>query len=129
MTVGLSTVNVANAMLNGLRNTSFAVSSTYVQIHTADPGASGTTAISVGSTTRPAIAFAAASAGAIALTGTQPDWTNGGATETITHISLWSLATGGNFLWSAQLGTSKAWGNGDTLTLTTCGLSLAPLAA
>lgn len=129
MTVGLSTTNLANAMLNGVRNVSFAVASTYVQVHTADPGASGTTAVSAGSTTRSAVTFAAASSGAIALTGTQPSWTNGGTSETITHISVWSASTSGNFLWSAALTTGKTWASDDTLTLTSCGLSLSPLAA
>ena len=128
MTVGLSTVNLANAMLNGIRNTSFAVAATYVQIHTADPGASGTNAVSVGSTTRPAIAFAAASSGALALTGTAPVWTNGGTGETITHISIWSANAAGTFYWSSTI-TNKTWASGDTLTLTACGLSLTPLAA
>ena len=129
MTVGLSTTNLANAMLNGIRNTNFAVGATYVQIHTSDPGSAGTTGVSAGSSTRSAVTFSAASAGAIALTGTQPSWTNGGTSETITHISVWSASTSGNFLWSAALTTGKTWGSGDTLTLTSCGLSLSPLAA
>lgn len=129
MTVGLSTTNLANAMLNGVRNTNFAIASTYVQIHVSDPGASGTTGVSAGSTTRSAVTFSAASSGAIALTGTQPSWENGGTSETITHISVWSASTSGNFLWSAALTTGKTWASGDTLTLTSCGLSLSPLAA
>lgn len=129
MTVGLSTTNLANAMLNGIRNTNFAVSATYIKIHTGDPGASGTSAAAAGSTTRSAVTFSAASSGAIALTGTQPTWTNGGTSETVTHISVWDASTSGNFLWSAQLTTGKTWASGDTLTLTSCGLSLSPLAA
>jgi len=129
MTVGLSSTNVANSLLNTLRGTSFSNSATYVALHTADPGSAGTTAASAGSTTRSAVTFAAASGGAIALTGTQPTWTNGGTTETITHVSVWSASTAGNFLWSAQLSTGKAWATNDTLTLTSCGLSLSPLAA
>lgn len=129
MTVGLSTTNLANAMLNGIRNSNFAVAATYVKIHTADPGSAGATAASAGSTTRSAVTFSAASSGAIALTGTQPTWTNGGTSETITHISVWDASTAGNFLWSAALTTGKTWASGDTLTLTSCGLSLSPLAA
>lgn len=129
MTVGLSVTNTANAMLNGLRNVSFAVSGTWVGLHTADPGASGGSAGSAGSAVRVAATFGAASAGAIALTGTQPAWTNGGTSETVTHISVWDAETGGNFLWSAQLASGKSWADGDTITLTSCGLSLSPLAA
>lgn len=129
MTVGLSTTNTANALLNTLRGQSFSNAATYVALHTADPAGSGTTAASAGSTARSEVTFSAASGGAIALTGTQPTWTNGGTTETITHISVWSATTAGNFLWSAQLTASKSWASGDTLTLTSCGLSLSPLAS
>lgn len=115
-------------MLNGVRNTSFAIAGTYVKIHTGDPG-TGSSNAAAGSTTRPQVTFSAASSGAIALTGTQPTWTNGGTSETVTHISVWDSATAGNFLWSAQLASSKSWAAGDTLTLTSCGLSLSPLAS
>ena len=131
MTVGLSTTNLANSLLNTVRGTSFSNAATYVALHTSvgDPGSAGTSNASAGSTTRSAVTFAAASGGAIALTGTQPTWTNGGTSETIQYISVWSAATGGTFLWSAQLTAPKAWASGDTLTLTSCGLSLTPLAA
>ena len=128
MTVGLSAANLANKMLDGVRNVSFAVAGTYVKIHTGDPG-TGAANAAAGSTTRPAVTFAAAANGAIALTGTQPIWTNGGTSETVTHISVWDSATAGNMVWTAQLASSKAWSAGDTLTLTSCGLSLSPLAS
>lgn len=127
MAVGLSTVNLANAMLNGIRNTSFANAATYIQLHTGDPGAAGTTNVSA-VTTRQSATFAAASGGAIALSATPTAW-NMTTSETIAYISVWSASSGGNFLWSAQLSVSKTVANGDTLTLNTCGLSLAPLAA
>lgn len=129
MAAGLSTVNLANAWLNTLRNTSFAASALYVQLHTADPGASGTSSVSVGSTTRPAVTLAAASDGAVSITGTLPTWTNGGTSETITHITVWSADTSGTFYWSAALGQSKSWVASEGITLTTLGVSLSPLAA
>lgn len=129
MTVGLSTTNLANNLLNTVRGTSFSNASTYVAIHTDDPGSAGTSNASAGSTARSQVTFSAASSGAISLTGTQPTWTNGGTSETIKAISVWSAANGGNFLWSATLSNQKAWAAGDTLTLTSCGLSLSPLAA
>lgn len=127
MTVGLSTTNAANAMLNGFRNTAFQIAATWVQLHTGDPGGAGTANVSA-VTTRSQATFAAASAGAIALTGTNPNW-NMTSTETISHISVWSASSSGNFLWSAALSVSKSVQSGDTLTLTTCGLSLGALAA
>ena len=127
MTVGLSTVNLANAMLNGIRGTSFSNAATYIALHTGDPGASGTSNTSA-VTTRQSATFAAASSGAIALSATPTAWSMT-TSETIAYISVWSASSAGSFLWSAQLSVSKTVANGDTLTLNTCGLSLAPLAA
>lgn len=122
MTVGLNTVNGANAMLGALAGT------VYVQLHTADPGAAGTTSIS-GTTTRQSMTLAAASGGSRAAS-TQPAWSAwASGTETITHISLWSAASSGNFIASAAASASKTMTNGDTLTLSSYSISLSPLAA
>jgi hypothetical protein len=130
VTVGISAVNTANAWLNVLRGTTFTgITNVYVQLHTADPGASGTTAVSVGSTTRVVITWSAPSGGAIAMTGTAPSWTNGGTSETLTHISFWSATTAGTFYGSAALSASQAWASTNTFTLTSQGWSLSPIAA
>ncbi|ANU79144.1 hypothetical protein SEA_GARDANN_23 [Mycobacterium phage Gardann] len=128
MTVGIHAVNLANKWLGILRGTAFtAPSGIYIQLHKGDPGGAGTANLSA-VTTRALATFAAPASGAIALTGTNPSWTMT-ATETITHISVWDASTSGNFLWSAVLAASKNVQSGDTLTLTTCGLSLGALAA
>lgn len=128
MAVGLSTTNLANNWLNMLRGTAFtAPTGLYVKLHTGDPGSAGTANASA-VTTRSTLTLAAASGGAVALTGTQPSWSMT-TSETISYISVWDNASTGNFLWSAQLAVAKTVANGDTLTLTTCGLSLTPLAA
>lgn len=129
MTVGLSTVNLANKWLDHLRGgTAFTQpSALYIKLHIGDPTAAGAGAPAA-VTTRSIVTFAAAASGAIALTGTNPSWSMTGA-ETISHVSVWDAITGGNFLWSAALSSSKLVGNGDTLTLTTCGLSLGALAS
>jgi hypothetical protein len=101
----------------------------YVQLHTGDPGAAGTTNISAGSTTRVVMALAAASAGSISLTGTQPSWTNGGTSETLTGITLWSAATAGTHYLTADLSSSQAWASGNTFTLNSFSVSLSPLAS
>lgn len=129
MAVGLATTGLANKWLNALRGTAFSVSGTYVALHTGDPGSAGTSAASAGSTTRSQITFLAASAGSISQTGTNPSWTNGGTSETITHISVWDAATSGNFLFSAALTGSSSWVAGDTFVLTAAGLSLTGLAS
>jgi hypothetical protein len=126
--VGLGTTTLANNWLNMLRGTAFtAPSGTYVRLHVGDPGSAGT-ANGSAVTTRSQLTLAAASGGAVALTGTQPSWSMT-TSETVSYISVWDSSTAGNFLWSAQLAVAKTVANGDTLTLTTCGLSLSPLAA
>ena len=68
MTAGLSTTNMANAWLavfrGGGAGTSFtAPAALYIQIHTGDPGASGTANVSA-VTTRQAVTFGAPASGA-----------------------------------------------------------------
>lgn len=129
MTVGLSTTNLANRILDHLRNGTAWTQPTglWVRLHIGDPGSAGTANTSV-LATRSQATFAAAASGAIALTGTNPSWSMT-ATETISHISVWDASTAGNFLWSATLSVAKSVQSGDTLTLTSCGLSLGALAA
>jgi hypothetical protein len=133
MTVGFSAVNTANAWLNVLRGTSAAtftgVTTLFVQLHTGDPGASGTSAVS-STTTRQAVNFAAASAGSQAITGTT-QWTNWAGTngEVVTHISVWSASSAGTFYYSAALTASKTLNTGDTLNLTTLTVAITPIAA
>lgn len=129
MTVGLATTTLANRILDHLRGgTAWTQpSGLYVKLHIGDPGSAGTSNASA-VTTRSQATFAAAASGAIALTGTNPSWTMT-ASETISHVSVWDASTAGNFLWSVALSASKAVVSSDTLTLTSLGFSLTPLAA
>lgn len=130
MTAGLSATNLANSWLNVLRNTSFTgKAAVYVKLHTADPGASGATAAAAGSTTRVAITWAAASGGAMSMNGTAPSWTNGGTSETLTHISFWDDPSAGNFLGSCALSSSQAWVSTNTFTLSSQTWTFSPIAA
>jgi hypothetical protein len=130
MVVGVSQTNLSHQWLNWIRAVATtAPAATYVKLHTADPGSAGATAAAVGSATRVVATFSAAASSAIALTGTNPVWTNGGTTETLTHISVWDAITAGNFLWSAALTASQAWSSTNTFTLTTLGVSITPIAA
>lgn len=129
MTVGISTANLANKILDHMRGgTAWTQpASLWMKQHIGDPTSAG--AGSPGAvTTRAAVTFAAASGGAIAITGTNPSWSQT-TTETISHISVWDASTAGNFLYSFALTASKAVVSGDTLTMTSSGFSLAPLAA
>ena len=65
MAEGLSSY-AANAILNAMgNNTSFAVATAYVQLHTAAPGSAGTANVAT-ETTRKAVSFAVASGGSMA---------------------------------------------------------------
>lgn len=131
MTAGLSAVNTANAWLNTIRGTSAAtftgVTTMFLQCHTADPGASGTTAVSTGIATRSAFNMNAGSAGSASLVATVSFSATGG--DTITHISAWSASSAGTFFYSAALAASKTVTNGDTLNITALTFALTPIAA
>jgi hypothetical protein len=110
------------ALLDTLRNTSFAVAATYVKLHTGDAGEAGTTNAAT-EDTRKAISFSAASSGSMASSATV-EWTNVAATETYSHWSLWDASTAGNCLWTGALSTSAAVTAGDTFQITSLTLSL-----
>lgn len=128
MAVGISVTNVANQMLNWLRGVApSSVPALWAQVHIGDPGAAGTSNLSA-VTTRIQVTMAAASGGAITLSAVSGSWTMT-ATETISHLSLKDASSGGNFLLSGALASSKNVVAGDTLTLTVLNISHTPLAA
>jgi hypothetical protein len=130
MTVGLSGANLANKWLDMLAGTAFTAPTVFaVKLHTADPGASGATAAAAGDTTRKSVTWSAASAGSKAMSSMSGGWTNGGTSETLSHISMWDSTTAGNFLASAALTSSQAWASGNTFSLTSLSISLSPIAA
>lgn len=134
MATGLATTTFANKVLDHMLRAvaSTAPAGNFVKLHTSagDPGAAGTSnASSV--TTRPAVTFTAAASGSCTSTGTAPSWTSwaGTSPETLGFVSVWDAATAGTFLYSAALTTSKTITTGDTFTLSSLQVSLAPLAA
>jgi hypothetical protein len=131
MAVGLVTVAYANKVLDHMHRAvaSTAPAGNFVKLHTGDPqGAATNLPSSV--TTRPSATFGAAASGAVALSNT-PTWASwaGTSPETVSHISVWDASTAGTFLYSVALTASKTVQTGDTLTLNTLSVSLAPLAA
>ena len=134
MTVGLSAVNTANAWLNVLRGNGAGVTFTApatqaAKLHFGDPGAAGANNAAAGDTSRKTIGYGAASAGSMSLSTAAPVWTNGGTSETLSHISVWDATSAGNFQYSAALSASQAWASGNTFTLTSLTFSLTPIAA
>lgn len=132
MAVGLSDTNLTAKWLDMLGGTAFtAPTTTAVKLHTSagDPGAAGTSnASSV--TTRNAITWSATSAASKPMSGTL-SWTSwaGTSPETLGYISVWDSTTAGNFLFSAALTATKTVTTGDTFTLSSLSISLAPRAA
>ena len=123
------TVGLAAAAVNSFLDTTFATASCFIKLHTADPGAAGATAAAAGSTARVQATMAAASAGSKAMSSMASTWTNGGTSETITHISIWSASTAGTFNGSAALTASQAWASTNTFTLTSLSIAITPIAA
>lgn len=130
MAAGLSAANLANQWLNVLRGTTFTgAAGAFAQLHTGDPGASGTTNVS-STTTRPAVTWNAPSGGSMTLSNT-PSWASWAGTngEVVTHVSEWGASSAGTFYFSAALTASKTLNTGDTLNLTTLTVALTPIAA
>jgi hypothetical protein len=88
----------------------------YVQLHTGDPVAAGTSNVATESDRVQATFGNAASSGAISNT-VAVEWTNVAATETYTHISLWSASSAGTFVGSDDLSSSAAVTAGDTFRI------------
>ena len=120
-------IGMASARANSFLDTEYAT--VYVKLHVGDPGAAGTANASVGDATRKQATMAAAANGAKLLTSMSGPWTNGGTSETITHLSLWTAATAGTFLRSVAVAVTKAWDSGDTIALSALSISIAALAA
>jgi hypothetical protein len=127
MTTGLA-LTVANNLLNAaFRTVSYtAPAGIFLKFHIGDPGVAGASNPAA-LTTRSAVTFSAASAGALALSATVN--ATGTATETLTHFSLWDAITAGNFVDSGVWTTPRLVNSGDTITINTVGIAFTPLAA
>lgn len=130
MTVGWSSANLITPVLNIFRGTTFTgIATPFIQLHTGDPGASGTANVS-SVTTRMAITWNAPSSNQITISSTT-QWTAWAGTngEVVSHVSLWSASTVGTFYDSFALTLAKTINTGDTFTLNSCTIGLSPVAA
>lgn len=120
MALGLS-ATVANDFLEWIFNGSAvatAPANCWIQLHTGDPGAAGTTAVA-GNATRKDLTAAMGTAASGAITNTAAiTWTTGevDTSEDYTHWSLWDASTSGNFLCSGTM-TANAVTVGDEFTI------------
>lgn len=116
MALGLS-ATVANDFLEWIFNasaTATAPTNIYIQLHTADPGASGTTAVA-GNATRKDLTSSMGTAASGAITNTSAiTWTTGevDTSEDYTHWALFDASSAGNFLLSGTM-TANAVTSGD----------------
>jgi hypothetical protein len=116
----LTDVSIANyaeaAILDAVfNNTSFAVATPYVKLHTGDPGEACTDNAAT-ETTRKLLSCGAASGGACSSDG-DLTWASVAADETYSHVSVWDHVSAGNALWSGALTTPKTVELGDTFTI------------
>lgn len=90
----------------------------YVSMHTADPGTTGTSEVTGGTPAyaRKAVAWSTASGGVASISGGVTFDVPG--STTITHVGLWSTATGGTYYGSAALSASETYGGQGTYNLT-----------
>lgn len=107
-----------NLMLNQL-----AGSAIFVSLHTADPGATGTSEVTGGAPAyaRKSITWNTAATGNLDSSN-QPQFDVPGST-TITHVGYWSASTAGTFYGSSTI-TNETFSAQGTYTLTDADISL-----
>jgi hypothetical protein len=117
-----------NATLaNSILDTNF--DDLWVQLHTGDPGAAGTSNVA-STTTRIQYSTPAASGGAKANDAIVR-WNSTTGSETLTHVSLWTAVTAGTFRESKALTSSVAVSGGQPfeIAIGALTLSITPVAA
>lgn len=111
--MGMVAVGELIKMLNALggRSAYTASAAVYAKLHIGDPGTAGANNPAA-ETTRQAVTFGsdAANVGGNAVLASTADtvWTNLAASETLTHVSLWTAATAGTFLGKDDLLAAQA---------------------
>jgi len=127
MSTGLSTAFAA-LILGALETGTASLASKWIQLHTGDPGASGTTFVS-DEDTRKEIEWGTPADGAVAVTNS-PEWTGWSAgAEVLNYLSVWSTITAGLFRFSAALSTPRSVNDGDTVRLNSLTFAFVPIAA
>jgi len=127
MALGLS-ATIANDFLEWLCNasaTSAAPTNIWIQLHTADPGASGTTAVAGNATRKDLTASMGTAASGLISNNVAITWTTGevDTSEDYTHWALFDASTAGTFLCSGTM-TANAVTVGDEFTIPSGDLDL-----
>lgn len=108
---------VANEWLDALaRNDSYANAAVWVQLHLGDPGAAGTSNPAA-ETDRVQATFGSVASGRAISNTAVIEWLAVAATETYSHVSLWSASTAGTFLGRDDLSSTAPVTAGDTFRI------------
>lgn len=114
MATGISSY-LADELLDAVgNNSSFAVSTVYVQLAVGDPSATGT-ANPATETSRKSVSFGAASGGVL-TSDAAVTWTNIAGSQDATFFTAWDASSSGNFLFSGTI-TANPYTAGDTFTI------------
>lgn len=119
MAVGLAPA-FANSILDAIGNNTdpgnLPIAAFWIQLHTAEPGSAGTTAVA-GNATRKQVSFGAA-AGGVMSNDTAITWTTGevDTAEDYTHWSAFTASTAGTFIQSGTM-TANAVQVGNEFTI------------
>lgn len=118
MATGMSPTE-ANALLD-----QFVLDYPWIQLHTADPGVAGATAVA-GNSTRKQPTWAAASGGSV-TTSADINWTDAevDTAETYTFFTLFSLSAAGVFGGSGTVTANAVASAGDSFSILAGGLTL-----
>lgn len=106
----------ANTALDAIRT-----DTPFIQLHTGDPGAAGTSNVAT-ETTRKAVTFSAAGSGTM-TNSAQIQWTNIAGSQDATFFTIWNASSAGTFKFSGTI-TANAYVAGDTYTIAISGLTL-----
>lgn len=127
MALGLS-ATIANDFLEWLCNasaTSAAPTNIWIQLHTADPGSAGLTAVAGNATRKDLTASMGTAASGLISNNVAITWTSGevDTSEDYTHWSLFDASSAGTFLCSGLM-TANAVTVGDEFTIPSGDLDL-----
>lgn len=115
MALGISAAG-ANTPLDAIRT-----DTPFIQLHVADPGASGTANLAT-ETTRKAVTFGAASGGSMTNT-VAVSWVGIAGSQDATHFSIFNASSAGTFKFSGLI-TANAYTAGDTYTAAISAITL-----
>ena len=98
----------------------------WIELHTADPGSAGTTAVAGNATRKDTTNAYAPATGGAATSDVDIDWTDGevDTTEDYTHFALFDASSAGNFGSSGTITANSVNASGDAFSILSGGIVL-----